>query len=433
MIGTTMLVVSSEKLELLQLSTERHRMTDRLYYQDSFTREFQANVQSCQPAADLWHVILDRTAFYPTSGGQPHDLGTLAGIAVREVVENEAGDVVHVAEQSIPSGPAAGAIDWPRRFDHMQQHTAQHILSAAFIETAKFETVSFHLGREVSTIDLAAPALVPRHLQEAERRANEIIFEDRPVHIRYGTAAELQAQGIRKTVDREGILRAIDIENFDRQPCGGTHVGRTGQIGLLLLRKIEQQKQTWRVEFVAGYRALAAARSDRELLAQAAERIGCGMPEIPDVVAKILDERRSAQRQIEKQSGQLAGFEADRLHQAAFSRSSASASGGANAARLVIAHIFDDADATYLRLVASALAKFDGAVALLGSRANGAIVMASSASAGVDVSEVFRQTVSARGGKGGGSKVQAQGSVPNAALLDEILTAAVAQIAAGPK
>jgi alanyl-tRNA synthetase len=407
-------------------------MTDRLYYQDSFTREFQANILSCEPSAALWNVVLDRTAFYPTSGGQPHDLGTLGGIAVREVIENEVGDVIHVTGQSIPAGPVAAAIDWPRRFDHMQQHTAQHILSAAFIETAKFDTVSFHLGREVSTIDLAAPALVPRHLQEAVRRANEIIFEDRPVHIRYGTAAELQAQGIRKTVAREGILRAIDIENFDRQPCGGTHVARTGQIGLLLLRKVEKQKQTWRVEFVAGYRALAAARSDRELLAQAAERIGCGMPEVPEVVAKILDERRSTQRQIEKQSGQLAGFEAQRLHQAALSSSGASAGAAADATRLVVAHIFDAADASDLRLVASALAKFDGAVALLGSRANGAIVMASAASAGVDVSEVFRQTVPARGGKGGGSKFQAQGSVPNAALLDDVIAAA-AQIAAGQK
>ena len=277
------------------------------------------------------------------------------------------------------------------------------------------------------------PALVPRHLQEAERRANEIIFDDRPVQIRYGTAAELQAQGIRKTVDREGILRAIDIENFDYQPCGGTHVGRTGQIGLLLLRKIEKQKQTWRVEFVAGYRALAAARFDRQLLAQAAERIGCGLPEVPEVVAKILDERRSTQRQIEKQFGQLAGFEAQRLHQTALSSGRASAAGGADAARRVTVHIFDDADPTYLRLVASALAKFERAVALLGSRANGAIVMASAADAGVDVSEVFRQTVCARGGKGGGSKSQAQGSAPNATLLDEILTAAAAQIAAGQK
>jgi alanyl-tRNA synthetase len=406
-------------------------MTDRLYYQDSFTHDFQATVLSCEPAANFWRVVLDRTAFYPTSGGQPHDLGTLNGVTVREVGENEAGDVIHLTEQPVPVGPAAGAIDWPRRFDHMQQHTAQHILSAAFIETAKFDTVSFHLGREVSTIDLVAPALVPRHLQEAERRANEIIFEDRPVHIRYGTAAELHAQGIRKTVDREGILRAIDIENFDRQPCGGTHVTRTGQIGLILLRKIEKQKQSWRVEFVAGYRALAAARSDRALLAQAAERIGCGMPEVPEVVAKILDERRSSQRQIEKQAAQLAGFEAERMRQAAVLASNAST--GAAPARLVISHIFEDADATYLRLVASALAKHDGTVAVFGSRANGAIVMASAANAGVDVSEVFRQTVPARGGKGGGSKFQAQGSVPNAALLDEILAAAAAQIAAAKK
>jgi alanyl-tRNA synthetase len=399
-------------------------MTDRLYYQDSFIREFEASVQSCEPASALWRVVLDRTAFYPSSGGQPHDVGTLGGVSVREAIDADSGDIIHVTDQPLAIGMVAGAIDWPRRFDHMQQHTAQHILSAAFIETDKFETVSFHLGREVSTIDLAAPALVPRHLRLAERRANEIIFEDRPVHIRYGTAAELQAQGIRKTVAREGILRAIDIENFDRQPCGGTHVQRTGQIGLLLLRKIEKQKQAWRVEFAAGYRALAAARSDRELLAQAAERIGCGMAEVPEVVAKILDERRATQRQIEKQSGRLAEFEAERLHQAAIQAS------GANNPRLVIAHIFDAADATYVRMVGSALAKFDRTIALLGSRACGAIVMASGANAGVDVAEIFRQLVPARGGKGGGSKSQAQGSVPHAALLEEILATAAARIAA---
>ena len=152
----------------------------------------------------------------------------------------------------------------------MQQHTAQHLLSAAFIELFGFQTVSFHLGKEISTIDLAAPDIVPRQLETAERRTNEIIFEDRPVVIRFGTAQELAESGIRKRVDREGILRAIEIEGFDRQPCGGTHLARTGQAGLILLRKLERTREHSRIEFVAGYRALTAARADFATLTQAA-------------------------------------------------------------------------------------------------------------------------------------------------------------------
>ena len=137
--------------------------------------------------------------------------------------------MVYYTSAEVAPGPVRGEIDWERRIDHMQQHTGQHLLSAAFIELFKFQTVSFHLGKESSTIDLEAPDIVPRHLAEAERRTNEIIFEDRIVSVRFGTAEELAEAGIRKKVDREGILRAIEVDGFDRQPCGGTHLERTGQ------------------------------------------------------------------------------------------------------------------------------------------------------------------------------------------------------------
>ena len=247
-------------------------MTERLYYNNSFLREFDAQVLACEPEAEpnaaRWRVRLDRTAFYPTSGGQPFDTGRLGAAAVVEVIDGEHDEIIHFTDQQVPVGAIHGTIDWPRRFDHMQQHTAQHMLSAAFIELFKFQTVSFHLGREISTIDLAAPSVTPRQLEEAERRVNEIIFDDRPIAVRYGTADELAAQGIRKKVDREGTLRVIDIDGFDRQPCGGTHLARTGQTGMLLTRKCERQRQNWRVEFVAGWRALAAARADFAALRQ---------------------------------------------------------------------------------------------------------------------------------------------------------------------
>src|SRR5713226_446180 len=294
-------------------------MTERLYYEDSFLREFEAEVLSCEAAhpegsrgADnaRWQVVLDRTAFYPTSGGQPHDTGTLGGAAVVEVLERDDQTVAHLTNEQVPAGRVRCAIDWERRFDHMQQHTGQHVLSATFLELFKFPTVSFHLGREVSTIDLAAPGLDARLMEQAERRANGIIFEDRAVRVSFGTAQQLAEMGVRKAVEREGIQRAIEVEGFDRQPCGGTHVARTGQIGLVLLRKCERVKQNWRVEFVCGHRALRAARGDFEALSEAAGQLSCGLPHVPAMVARALEERQTGHRARQKLVEQLAEVEA---------------------------------------------------------------------------------------------------------------------------
>ncbi len=178
--------------------------TERLYYVDSFLREFEARVISCESRGAQFHVVLDRTAFYPTSGGQPHDTGQLGNATVVDVTEREDGVIVHVTDRSLESGPVHGTIDWQRRFDHMQQHTGQHLLSAAFVELFKMPTVSFHLGGESSTIDLAGASLSEDQAEAAERLTNQIIFEDHTVEVRYGTREELAAAGVRKEVDREG-------------------------------------------------------------------------------------------------------------------------------------------------------------------------------------------------------------------------------------
>ncbi|MGA8306166.1 MAG: alanyl-tRNA editing protein, partial [Candidatus Acidiferrales bacterium] len=275
------------------MSGERQAMseaTERLYYRDSFLREFDAQVISCEKEGERWKIVLDRTAFYPTSGGQPYDTGKLGDVPVIEVADVEH-KVVHYASAAIPVGPVHGVIDWPRRIEHMQQHTGQHLLSAAFIELFGFQTVSFHLGKEISTIDLDTPAAKPEHLEKAERRVNEVIFEDKPVVIRFGTAEELAEAGIRKKVEREGILRAIEVEGFDRQPCGGTHLERTGQAGLLLIRKLERRRDQCRVEFACGFRALAVARGDFSKLTQAASLLSCGLAEVPAVLGKLIEER----------------------------------------------------------------------------------------------------------------------------------------------
>jgi alanyl-tRNA synthetase len=394
-------------------------MTERLYYNDSFLREFEAEVAACIPAGDRWQVLLDRTAFYPTSGGQPHDLGRLNEVGVLEVLDRDDGELLHVLEGPIALGRVHGTIDWNRRFDHMQQHTGQHLLSAAFNEKFQFATVSFHLGREISTIDIAAPSVVPRHLEEAERRTNEAIMEDRAIQVLYRTAEELVALGVRKKVDREGILRVVEIEGFDRQPCGGTHLARTGQAGMLLIQKCEKQKQNWRIEFVTGFRALAASRSDRHTLSLAAERIGCGMREVPEMLRKIMEEKRAADRGNQKLLERVAIFEAQSFRQAAPRRSDGVC---------VVHAVLDDADAKYLRALGAKLSEHRATIAVLASGAGGHVVFAGSSDVPDDMSRLLREALAPVSGKGGGTKSFAQGSVPDGSKTEDVISNAAKRL-----
>src|SRR6202162_2936677 len=268
--------------------------THRRYYDDSFEREVEATVVSCEPtvheAAPAWEVVLDSSGFYPTSGGQPHDVGRLGEANVLDV-RDEDEEIVHIVDRELEPGAVKGCIDWGRRLDHMQQHTGQHLLSAMFQERFGRPTVSFHLGTEVCTIDLRGPEPSEEILEGAERAANQAIFEDRPVNVRYGTADQLSQLGVRKEVDREGILRAIEIESADLQPCGGTHVKSTGQIGIVLVRRCSKVRQDWRVEFVCGGRAERIARHDFQLLLQTAVELSCAPEEIVSAASRALAER----------------------------------------------------------------------------------------------------------------------------------------------
>src|SRR5579862_3876002 len=387
------------------MSGERQAMseaTERLYYHDSFLREFDAQVISCEKDGERWKIVLDRTAFYPTSGGQPYDTGKLGDAPVVEVADVEH-KVVHYASAAIPVGPVHGVIDWPRRIEHMQQHTGQHLLSAAFIELFGFQTVSFHLGREISTIDLDTTAVKAEHLEKAELRVNEVIFEDKPVVIRFGTAEELAKAGIRKKVDREGVLRAIEVEGFDRQPCGGTHLERTVQAGLLLIRKLERRRDQCRVEFVCGFRALAASRNDFSTLTQAASLLSCGLAEVPPVLGKLLEERRVLHGGVKRLEERLAEHEARALL-------ASQAATGAESLR-VIASALEEATPAYLGLLAAKLVAETNVVSLLASRASGHVVFAQTKGLPHDMGALLRDTLKQFGGKGGGAKDFAQGSV----------------------
>src|SRR5579872_7078678 len=293
-------------------------MTDRLYYQDSFLYSFDAEVREVRDTPKP-AIILDRTAFYPTSGGQVFDTGTISTasetLKVAEVADIEDGRVVHYLEAPVkdllPGTKIHGQIDRGRRRDHMQQHTGQHVLSAAFVRLFNMPTVSFHMADDYCSIDLDTPNLSKTQVQQAERLANEIILDNRPVEIRLVTRDEAANLGLRKLPPAErDQLRIIDIHDFDLSACGGTHVNKTGQIGCVLLRKIEKVRQGWRVEFIAGHRAVATARRDYITLTEAGSLFSAHIYDVPQQIRKSLDEIRSLRKEKEGSQEELAAAQA---------------------------------------------------------------------------------------------------------------------------
>src|ERR1700756_2190738 len=363
--------------------------TRRLYYDDSFQDNFTAQVLSCVPLAEAedagfgprWVAILDQTLLYPTSGGQPNDLGKLGDANVVDVKEQE-DRIVHVLDRPVPEGRVEGCIHWPRRFDHMQQHTGQHLLSAVFQERFGLVTVSFHLGETVSTIDVRGPQPSPLILEGAARAANAVIFEDREITVRYGTAEEFAGQGVRKQVDRKGVLRAIEITGIDLQPCGGTHLRHTGQLGLILIRGCTKIRQDWRVEFVCGGRAEKAARQDADLIALLSAALECAAQDLPAAVERLMREREESAKQIKTLLPRIAESEAAALIVAAPPR--------ADGIR-VVAEAVQNAAPDYLKHLATALARTDRTVALLSNTQTGNVVFAQNPSAAKDMNALLKK------------------------------------------
>ncbi|MGD1023528.1 MAG: alanyl-tRNA editing protein [Candidatus Sulfotelmatobacter sp.] len=399
-------------------------MTDRLYYRDSFLYDFDAEVRSVlespRPA-----LILDRTAFYPTSGGQIHDTGWLENsdtkFRVTEVADTEDGHIVHYLEAPLkdvqPGTRVHGTIDAARRRDHMQQHSAQHVLSAAFVRLFNMPTVSFHMADDYCSIDLDTPSLTEDQIESAERLANEIVLESRPVDVRYVTRDEAASLGLRKLppADRDQ-LRIIDIRDLDLSACGGTHVTHTGQIAGLLLRKYEKVRQGYRVEFVAGQRAVATARRDFSTLTETAALFSSHIYDVPSQARKSLDEIRSLRKQYEQSQDDLAASQASALL----------AETPETNGRKIIARTFSGRDLAYLKLLAQKLTRqSSSAIVLLASESpQPALVFAQSVGQPHDMAALLKQTVSSLGGRGGGSKDLAQGGVPQSTNLAAALTSA---------
>jgi alanyl-tRNA synthetase len=407
-------------------------MTDRLYYHDSFLYDFDAEVRSVvespRPA-----LILDRTAFYPTSGGQIHDIGSIthaensgAKVRVTEVVDTEDGQVVHYLEAPLkdvkPGIRVRGEIDSARRRDHMQQHSAQHVLSAAFVRLFNTPTVSFHMADDYCSIDLDTFSLTPNQIESAERLANEVVLENRPVDIRFTTREEAAALGLRKVPPTErDQLRLIDIHDFDLTACGGTHVAHTGQIGSVLLRKSEKVRRGYRVEFVAGLRAVATARRDFSALTETAALFSANIYDVPQQARKSLDEIRSLRKQREQSLEELADAQATALLAEIPEK---------NGRKLVV-RTLSDRDLNFVKLLAQKLTRQATSIALLAiSSPQPALVFAQSAGQPDDMAALLKQTMAKLGGRGGGSKDLAQGGVPSSEGLADALAEAAKALTA---
>lgn len=387
-------------------------MTERVYYDDPYCAAFDASVTRAFMHEGRPAVLLDRTAFYPTSGGQPHDTGRLGETVVVETIDLEDGTVAHIVSAPLQEGDRVhGEIDWPRRFDHMQQHTGQHLLSAAFDKLFDNRTVSFHMGAEASTIDLAKE-VTAEGIAVAELTANRVVWEDRPVSIRFVTAEEAASLALRKEPVREGTLRIIDVTDFDLSACGGTHVARTGAIGIIAVTGSERFRGGTRVTFVCGGRALRSFRLYRDSVTEAVRSLSVLPQELPAAVERVQAEAKELRRQVKGLQDTLATHEAARLL----------AEAPVVAGTRVIVKSLQGWDANGLKAIASAMTAADrAAVALFSSESPALAVVARSKDVPIDAESVLKQLFDGFGGRGGGKADLAQGgglAGDAAAILD---------------
>jgi alanyl-tRNA synthetase len=378
-------------------------VTERLYYSDCYLTRFEAQVVEVRPAASSqYHVCLDRTAFYPASGGQPFDLGRIGDARVLEVAE-EGESVVHRVDGPLDPGPVACEIDWPRRFDHMQQHTGQHLLSAVFVEQLGSATVSFHLGAETSTIDLDVPELSASQIEQVEARANAVVWENRPVGIRFYSPDEAASIGLRKPSDREGTVRVVEIARCDRTACGGTHVRATGEIGPILIRRLDRVRQSARIEFVCGSRAVRRARADYNTLARIGQLLSAPLDQAAALVEAQIEAAKAHDKVRRKIESELAALKGRELYRT----TPPDASG-----RCVFQAAESAGSLESWRLLAeNFLSAGPGAVFLITLEQPPALLLALSPDLNAHAGNLVKSAIEPLGGRGGGSSRLAQGSL----------------------
>lgn len=397
--------------------------TERLYWADPYRTRFSATLVEAAAHEGRPTAVLSATCFYPTSGGQPHDTGTLGGVPVVDVLEED-GRIVHVLGAPLAAAPGdkvSGEIDWERRFDHMQQHSGQHLLSAACQAALGAATVSFHLGAEACTVDLDSPDLSADDLARAAEAANAIVYADRPVHAREYSDEEVAALPLRKAPAVTGRIRVVSVEGYDASACGGTHVAFTGEVGPIHVRRIERRRGQTRVEFLCGRRAQRDLYWRDALLQSVAAALSVGVADLPAAVARLQDDQRAAQKALEAARQELLTYRVAEL--------AAGAETLPNGWR-VVCRVLEGFDAAAMRVAANTLIAAAGTVALLGvADPAPQVLLARSADVDVPMGTLLREVLAAHGGRGGGAPHLAQGGGVAADDLPAILAEARRRVA----
>ena len=391
-------------------------MTKRLYLSDPYTTEFESRIVERLDTPDGPAVILEETYFYPESGGQPHDLGTLGGIPIKKVTEKEE-EVLHVLGKWPPTDRVSCSIDRDRRRDHMQQHNGQHLLSAAFVQEARAQTLSFHLGSSSATIDLDRSPIDPAIVAAAEREANRVVRQARPVRSYHIKAEEASRLKLRKAPEVEGILRIVEVEGFDRQACCGTHPSNTAEVGPISVCGTERVKGGTRVEFVCGDRALRAYKDSVDKIRSLTRVLNSPEEELVETATHLIADKKGLAKTIQTLREELLQY-----------RTSSWLSEAERAAGFkLVAREVTDVTPAELRLAAIFITKEPSRMALLGARAEGRahLVFARSADATpIDMAGLLLEALPSVEGKGGGSPQIAQGGGPRLDGLNEALAKA---------
>ncbi len=399
------------------------RQTERLYFTDSSILDFSARVVEIRETERGQEVLLDRTAFYPTGGGQPNDTGNLGAAAVIDVYEDEAGQIFHVVGERglfAPGDTVTGEIYRARRQDHLQQHSGQHILSQAFVQCCGAETRSFHLGAETSTIDIELDNPTAEHMRAAEEIANQIVFEDRAMRIHIVGEEEASRLPLRKESELRGEIRVIEIDGFDWSPCGGTHAARAGQVGLIVIKSFERAKKLTRVEFVCGRRALEEYRRANAAAVGVAQLFSAERDTGPELVARLIQENKETKKRARDLLEKAMEAEATRM------LAGARQFGDVR----IVSAVFDDRGLEELKVLASRLAQQENCVALLGSREGGTarLIFARSGGVNLHMGQLMAEACAVIGGRGGGRPDQAQGGGPELSKLERAITSATEKI-----
>lgn len=392
-------------------------MTKKLYHADQYRHTFSSRVVESLEMDGRPGIILEQTAFYPTAGGQPHDLGTLNNVAVVDVIEDDNHQILHFLEKSLREFRVEGQINWERRFDHMQQHTGQHLLSQACIKICAAETVSFHLGEESSTIDIATAELDVATVKSVEDFANQIIYENREVRAHIVDKDDVHRFPIRKLPTVEENIRIIEIKDLDYSPCGGTHCSRTGEIGMIKIKRVEKYKGGTRIHFVCGKRALREYQQKTEILEDLSEVMSSGEPELPQNIRKLQEEAKMLRRKYNHLTTQLLDYEAKTLVNEREKRGDI----------YVLKKIFEDRDPKELKILAARiLENCSDTVLLFGSKTAGkaSLLFLRSEELTYNMGQLMQTACAFINGRGGGQLHQAQGGGSAVEKLEEALQTA---------